>query len=97
MVDKLLSFGFKFTKRNIKTDTEISGKKFCITGTLTMKRSDLQKKIKENGGVSVSSVTSSTDYLITNDEESTSSKFKKAKELNIPIINESSFLNLIGE
>jgi DNA ligase (NAD+) len=88
---------YLFTKRDVKKDTKISGKKFCITGTLTMKRSDLQKMIKANSGVAVSSVTKATDYLITNDTESSSSKFKKAQELKIPIINEETFLELIND
>lgn len=95
IVDKLVSKGFTFKVQEVNTDTAIAGKKFCITGTLSMKRSELQKLIKNNGGVAVSSVSKATDYLITNDTESSSSKFKKAKELNIPIINEEDFLNLI--
>lgn len=95
MINKLLSKGFEFKQRSVNTDTAVSGKKFCITGTLSMKRSDLQKLIKENGGVAVSSVSKATDFLITNDTESSSSKFKKAKELNIPIINEDKFLEMI--
>lgn len=95
IVNKLLSKGFNFKTREVKTDTAIAGKKFCITGNLTMKRSELQKMIKENGGVAVSSVSKATDYLITNDTESSSSKFKKAKELNISIINESKFMEMI--
>jgi DNA ligase (NAD+) len=97
IISALLNYGFQFTKRDVKKDTKISGKKFCITGTLTMKRSDLQKMIKANSGVAVSSVTKATDYLITNDTESSSSKFKKAQELKIPIINEETFLELIND
>lgn len=96
LIEKLIDNGFEFTERKIKTDTKIAGKKFCITGTLTMKRTELQKLIKENAGVAVSSVTKATDFLITNDTESSSSKFQKAKELGIPIINEDLFLNMIG-
>ena len=62
-----------------------------------MKRSELQKIIKQNGGVAVSSVSKNTDYLITNDVQSTSSKFKKAQELNVPIIKEDEFLNMVGD
>ena len=61
-----------------------------------MKRSDLQKMIKENGGIAVSSVSSATDFLITNDKESSSSKFKKANELNIPILSEAEFVSMLN-
>lgn len=95
LVKKLLEKGVKIKKSSVKTDTAISGKKFCITGTLSMKRGELQKLIKNNGGIFVSSVTSATDYLITNDTESSSSKFKKAKQLNVPIINEQQFFKML--
>ncbi|NLV35392.1 MAG: hypothetical protein GXY17_01790, partial [Clostridiaceae bacterium] len=41
-----------------------------------------------------SSVTSKTNYLINNDNMSSSSKNKKAKELGISIITEAQFLEL---
>ena len=43
------------------------------------------------------SVSKKTNYLITNDKESGSSKNKKAKELNIPIISEEEYLILQNE
>jgi DNA ligase (NAD+) len=94
LIDDLVDRGFQFSVKE-KKESSIAGKKFCITGTLSMKRSELQKLIKENSGLAVSSVTKNTDYLITNDTESSSSKFKKAKELDIPILNEEKFLELI--
>lgn len=97
LIQALIEVGFNPKSALIKTESAISGKKFCITGTLSMKRSDIQKIIKENSGQVVSSVSSATDYLVTNDTESTSSKFVKAKQLNIPIINEEKLLSLIGK
>jgi DNA ligase (NAD+) len=96
MIKEIISKGFSFKEVKLSTSDSLSGKKFCITGTLSMKRSELQKIIKENGGQAVSSVSSNTDYLITNDTESSSSKFKKAKELSIPIISETKFLEMVG-
>lgn len=97
LIHGLLDQGVKIKKSSVKSDTKISGKKFCITGTLDMKRSDLQKMIKENGGIAVSSVTNATDFLISNDTESSSSKFKKAKQLDIPIISQEQFLAMLEE
>ncbi|MFT6633067.1 MAG: DNA ligase (NAD+) [Bacteriovoracaceae bacterium] len=96
-VAKLRGYGFQFKAKlaNIN-ESVISGQKFCITGTLSMKRSELQKLVKENGGIVQSGVSKDTDYLITNDTESASSKFKKAQSLNIPIINEEKFFSIIG-
>lgn len=45
----------------------------------------------------MSSVSKKTDYLINNDKTSTSGKNKKAMDLNIPIISEEDFINMIGE
>ena len=48
------------------------------------------------GGKVAGSVSSKTDYLINNDNTLGSSKNKKAKELNIPIITEEEFLEMIN-
>ena len=55
-------------------------------------RKELQKKIEYFGGKVTSSVTKRTECLINNDTTSNSSKNKKAKELNIPILNEYEFV-----
>ena len=96
LIQSLLKKSFEIKTKTKNESSNISGLKFCITGSLSMKRSELQKLIKNNGGIAVSSVTSNTDYLITNDTESSSSKFKKAQELDIPIINEDAFLSMLN-
>lgn len=75
----------------------LSGKTFVITGSLKYykNRKDLEATIEENGGKVSSSVSKNTSYLINNDIESTSSKNKRANELNIPIITEAKFINMI--
>lgn len=72
----------------------VKNKTFCITGKLhTFKnREELVGKIEAAGGRVVPSISSKVNYLINNDITSTSSKNKKAKELNIPIISEEDFL-----
>jgi DNA ligase (NAD+) len=68
--------------------------KFVITGKLQMfkNRDAIKSVIEQHGGKVVDSVTKSTNYLINNDTESTSSKNKTAKQLGIPIISEKEFL-----
>ena len=80
------------------TSSAISGKTFVITGSLVefANRNELVAKIENLGGKVSSSVSTKTDYLINNDTASNSSKNKKAKELNIPIISEKDFLALIN-
>jgi len=67
---------------------------FCITGKITnwKNRDELVKYIEDLGGKYVGSVSANVNYLINNDIESTSAKNKKAKELNIEIINEQTFI-----
>lgn len=98
LIKKLRGYGFELKPAiAVSVDSEIKGLKFCITGTLSMKRSELQKIVKENGGIVQSGVSKETNYLITNDTESSSSKFKKAQTLGVPIISEDKFFKLIGK
>lgn len=92
---------FKFPEMNLETEnistsTSLEGKKFCITGKLQKfaNRDALVADIEAKGGKVVSGVTKATDYLITNDKTSGSSKNKKAAELSIPIISEEEYINL---
>ena len=80
-----------------KEETVLKEKVFVITGSLNSysNRDELKNLIESKGGKVTNSVTSKTDYLINNDINSNSGKNKKAKELNIPIINEEMFLDLI--
>ncbi|MBO5352877.1 MAG: NAD-dependent DNA ligase LigA [Lachnospiraceae bacterium] len=75
------------------------GKTFVITGSVTKfkNRNDLKAYIEERGGKVAGSVSKNTDYLINNDNMSSSSKNKTAKELGVPIITEEEFLELNGE
>lgn len=73
-----------------------TGKSFCFTGELkTMKRADAENLVKQNGGTAKSSVTKDLSYLVTNDTSSGSSKNQKAQKLNIPIISENEFLEML--
>jgi len=74
------------------------GLNFVITGSVEhfANRNEVKSVIEERGGKVTGSVTSKTNYLINNDTTSNSSKNKKAKELNIPIISEEDFLKMLG-
>ena len=69
---------------------------FVITGSVEQfaNRSAMKEFIEKNGGKVTGSVTSKTTYLINNDKTSTSSKNKKAQELNIPIISEQEVIDM---
>lgn len=95
MIKKLLKKGFTFEKRESR-ETALSGKKICITGALSEKRSVIEEWIKTGGGIPVGSVSKNTDMLLTNESELTSSKAVKALELKIPIITEEKLKELLG-
>lgn len=75
------------------------GMNFVITGSVEhfANRNEVKAVIEARGGKVTGSVTGKTQYLINNDTTSNSSKNKKAKELNIPIISEEEFLQMLGE
>ena len=76
----------------------LEGKIFVITGSLNHfdNRGQLKELIESLGGKVTGSVTSKTSYLINNDSESSSSKNKNAKKLNVPIITEDEFIEMSG-
>ena len=76
------------------SNENINGKSFVITGSLMHyeNRDELKQIIEGLGGKVTGSVTGKTNALINNDITSNSSKNKKAKELNIPIITEDTFM-----
>ena len=77
----------------------LDGKQFVITGSVNhfANRAELKEYIEQRGGKVTGSVTSKTDYLINNDATSNSSKNKKARELEIPILSEEDFLHIAEE
>ncbi len=97
MVDRLLS------ELTIKQETALSeggrlaGMTFVITGSVEhfANRKELQAVIEAEGGKATGTVTAKTTYLINNDTLSNSSKNKKARELNIPILSEEQFLQML--
>lgn len=68
---------------------EVKGK-VAITGKLSVKRSEFEKELKSHGWM-VGEITKDTDYLITDNPNSSSSKNKKADQLGIIKITESEF------
>lgn len=95
-----LSKEFTFESPNIVLDEIpkiLQGKTFVVTGSVNhyKNREELKTDIEKNGGKVSGSISSKTSYLINNDIDSNSSKNKKAKELNIPIITEEQFLSML--
>lgn len=78
--------------------TSLEGKTFVITGSLNhyANRKDLKAEIESEGGKVAGSVSARTDYLITNDPGSGSSKNRTARELGVNIITEDEIREMLG-
>lgn len=78
----------------VVTNSPVSGKTFCITGTFNSgKREALKTKIEQLGGIFVDGVTKKTDILFVGDKAG--SKLKKAQDLNIIIYDEDKLIELL--
>ncbi len=66
--------------------TAISGKTIVITGTLSLPREEIKRKIEALGGIVSSTVSKNTNYLVVGSEPG--SKYNKALSLGIKIITE---------
>jgi len=94
MADEIL----KIVKIKQKKQGTLTGKSFCVTGSLaTMSRKEFQDIVVDNGGIAKSSVVTGLTYLVTNDTSSGSSKNTKAQKLGVSIINENQFLDMLGK
>ncbi len=93
-IEKLTSLGVApFAKRQA-AGGKFAGQIVVLTGSLSsMSRSEAQRIIKEEGGVSGSSVTGKTTLVVAG--ESAGSKLDKAKKAGIPVIGEEEFLKLL--
>ena len=79
-----------------KASGVFDGKKLVITGTLkTAGRREISAMIEAHGGVVMSAVGKSTDFLVAG--ENGGSKLEKASALGVSILTEEEFLEMIGE
>lgn len=95
IIDDLLEV-VEFEKEEANPEEEdMAGINFVITGKVNIfaNRNSVKEIIEARGGKVTGSVTSKTNFLINNDVLSNSSKNKKAKELDVPIITEEEFIN----
>lgn len=79
-------------KVEVDEDNFCFGKTFVVTGKFSKPRSYYEELITSKGGKLAGSVSKKTDYLLTNDADSGSSKAVKAKSLGIPILSEEDFM-----
>jgi len=74
---------------------KLEGKKFVLTGTMEgMSRDEAKEKIRSLGGDISSAVSKAVDYVVAG--ENPGSKYDKAVELGVKILNEQDFVKLIS-
>jgi DNA ligase (NAD+) len=94
LVSRLGELGLKLTAEKKQRTTQLAGLTFVLTGTFpTLSREEAKEKIESAGGKVSGSVSKKTNYLIAGEEAG--SKLDKAKELEIPILDEAGLFALI--
>ena len=75
----------------------LKNKSFLVTGKLNgISRAEVKSLIEENSGITVSSVSSKLNYLITG-EKPTKRKLERAQNLKIRIIDQEEFLQMLNK
>ncbi len=97
VIQRLLDLGVhwpQIEKKQINPDNPFFGKTIVLTGTLTsMSREEVKARLLALGAKISGSVSAKTDYLIAGADPG--SKWTKAKDLNVDILDEESLLSLL--
>lgn len=95
LIEELLSVGVVVKADETATgEGPLKGLSFCLTGALSQPIPQIEKLIKQNGGV-IAGVSKNLSFLVSNEEESGSSKFVKATSLGVKIIDEKKLMKMI--
>ena len=98
LLEKMESLGVEteFAEKIQQKNTKLSGKTFVLTGELSgFTRDEAKDIIRKAGGDVSSSVSRKTDYVVAG--ENPGSKYQKAKELGVNVIEEEEFIKLIQQ
>jgi len=99
IIERVRSTGLNFGQEEEKIREEkevqmLAGKQFVLTGTLKdFTRTQAKEIISELGGRVTGSVSKKTDYVVAGEDPG--SKYQKAQELGVPIINGEEFKKII--
>lgn len=97
IIQDLRNHGLNFkAAEKEKASQKLQDKTFVLTGSLPdLTRKEATELIEKHGGTTTSSVSRNTDFLLAG--KSPGSKYEKAQNLNIPIINQDKLLDMIDE
>ncbi len=94
LISRLKQAGVNMQYIGQEIKSTLAGKTIVVTGTLqNLSRTEAEALIVKNGGKTSSSVSKKTAYLLAG--QAAGSKLTKAEQLNIPILSEEEFINLI--
>ena len=96
IIDKWRAAGVRMAdERDANVERTLEGLSIVVTGSLTgFSRDDAKEAIVARGGKAASSVSKKTAYVVAGD--SPGSKYDKAVELGVPILDEDGFRRLLG-
>jgi len=95
VIAKLLKAGIHWPAVKKPKHAPLAGKTFVLTGTLSMPRDDMKAKLQAAGAKVSGSVSKKTDYVVAG--ENPGSKYEKAVELGVEVLDEAGCLRLLGE
>ena len=94
-IDRIIESGVQIVFESPKKTGRLDGRIFVLTGTLeSMTRRQAKEMIEAAGGKVSGSVSRNTDYVVAG--EAAGSKLVKARELDIQIIDEAAFKEMMG-
>jgi len=94
LVNNCIKKGLFIKQKNKVLSNFFTGKIFVFTGSLElMNRNDAKKMVEVAGGITKNTLTKKTTHLVAG--KNAGLKLKKAKQLNISILSEESFLELV--
>lgn len=95
LIERLKNAGVRMDYESQQTGDVLAGKTFVLTGTLpTLKRSEAQALIEQNGGKVSGSVSKKTDFVVAGEEAG--SKLDKANALGVAVITEEELLGMMS-
>ena len=93
VIDKLLDSGIRWPQTERPAESRLAGKTFVLTGTLSVPRNELKARLQALGAKVAGSVSKNTDYVVVGDNPG--SKYDRAVELDIEILDEASCMALL--
>lgn len=97
VIERLVASGICWPTADTNTDNlPLMGKTYVVTGALQiMSRGEVKDRLQSLGATVSNSVSKKTDYVVVGAEPG--SKFTKAQDLGIPILNEEQLIELLKE